>query len=240
MQGMIQGMNKLIFTVSIFLSAMFGYWLGDHQHIDVAPESNVIFENDDKEKLLEKIKNLTTDNEKLIADKYSRAQSSLPSKEKPQKIAVETASDFSSVNPSAGNIAKEEYELKERASAFTNWLTKSQQEKPWFDLGVEMEGRFEAEEKNFTWADQEESQIQTLFGQDKSLSGIALKSASCKSTQCQLKVGVADQEQANQVAMAISKTFGENNFSQIIIDSRITQGEAVFYVTRNEKGFELN
>lgn len=233
-------MNKIIFTVSIFLSAIFGYWLGEHQGNDVKPEANIPFDSNERAELLEKIKNLTAENKKLSVDKNSKSQSSYLSQDNSHKVTAKTVIQTSSVNQTANNLAKEDYELKERASSFTNWLTKNQQEKPWFDLGTEMEGRFESEEKNFAWADQEEGQIQTLFSQDESLSGIALKSANCKSTQCQLRVGVADQEQANQVAMEISKTLSGKNFSQIIIDSRVKQGEAILYVTRSEKGFELN
>lgn len=233
-------MNKIIFTVSIFASAIFGYWLGEHQAIDVKPEANIAFDSDERAELLEKIKILTAENKKLNADKYSKSQSPYLPKDNSQKVTAKTAIQSSSISQTVDNLAKEDYELKERASSFTNWLTKNQQEKPWFDLGVEMEGRFESEEKNIVWADEEENKIQSLFGQEQSLSGIALKSANCKTTQCQLKIGVADQEQANQIAMAISQTLSGKNFSQVIIDNRITQGETIFYITRNPKGFELN
>lgn len=233
-------MNKIIFTASIFLSAIFGYWLGGHQSNDPKPEANIPFGSDERAELLEKINMLSAENKKLSADKYSKSQlSSLP-KDNSRNVTAKIVIQSSSASQAADNLAKEDYQLKERASSFTNWLTKNQQEKPWFDLGVEMEGRFDSEEKNIAWADEEESQIQTLFGQEQSLSGIALKSTNCKSTQCQLKVGVTDLEQANQIAMAISQTLSGKNYSQIIIDSRIKQGETILYVTRNPKGFELN
>lgn len=233
-------MNKIILTVSIFLSTIFGYWLGVNQNEDQKSEIAPAFDRDERARLLEKIIFLTAENKKLSAEKYSNSQPSFHKKDDSPQATVDTVVQSSSISRPADNPLKEDYELKERASSFTNWLTKNQQEKPWFDLGVEMEGRFESEEKNIAWADEEESQIQTLFGQEQSLSGIALKSANCKSTQCQLKVGVADLEQANQIAMAISQTLSGKNFSQVIIDSRIKQGETILYVTRNPKGFELN
>lgn len=233
-------MNKITFAISIFLSATLGYWLGGHQDNDVKPDANITFDSDERAKLLNKIKSLIAENEKLSTDKYSEPQSSFRQKDDSPHTTIEAVGQSSSINRTVDNLLKEDYELKERATSFANWLTKNQQEKPWFDVGVEMAGRFDSEEKNIVWADQEESQIQTLFGQEQSLSGIALKSAACKSTQCQLKVGIADLEQANQIAMAISQTLGGKNFSQIIVDNRITQGEAILYVTRNPKGFELN
>ncbi|PUA28149.1 MAG: hypothetical protein B0W54_16840 [Cellvibrio sp. 79] len=233
-------MNKIVLTVSILLSAALGYWLGVTQSNDAKSDINPALDSDERARLLEKIIFLTAENKKLSANKYSKSKSSFHQKGDSPKVAVEAVIQPSLVSHSADNHAQEDYELKERASSFTNWLTKNQQEKPWFDLGVEMEGRFENEEKNIVWADEEESQIQTLFGQEQSLSGIALKSANCKSTQCQLTVGVADQEQANQIAMAITQTLSGKNFSQVIIDSRIKQGETILYVTRNPNGFELN
>jgi hypothetical protein len=232
--------NKIILTVSILLSAALGYWLGITQSSDAKSHINPALNGDERARLLEKIIFLTAENKKLSADKYPKSQSSFHQKDDFPKVAVEAVIESSSISRSADNHVQEDFELKERASSFTNWLVKNQQEKPWFDLGVEMEGRFENEEKNIIWADEEESQIQTLFGQEQSLSGIALKSANCKSTHCQLKVGVTDQEQANQVTMAISQTLSGKNFSQVIIDSRIKQGETILYVTRNPKGFELN
>ncbi len=138
------------------------------------------------------------------------------------------------------DAVKTEYEFKQRSEAFTQWLTKNQQEKAWFDLGVEMGGRFDAEEADYSWSLAEEAHLQSLFSQAPALAGVALKSTRCKSTQCQITISVMDQNHANETAMVISRTLGGEGATQIIIDNQIQKGEAVFYVARNEKGFEFN
>ncbi len=233
-------MNRIIFTVSIFLSVLLGYWLGGHQGNDVKPEENIPFDNNERADLLEKIKILTAENKKLSADKYSKSQSSYLPKDNSQKVTAKTVIQSSSINQTADNLTKEGYELKERASSFTNWLTKNHQEKPWFDLGIEMRGRFDAEETDYNWASAEEGHIQSLFVQQQTLAGIAVKSTTCKSTQCQITISVMDQDHANETAMTITRVLSGENFSQIIIDSQVQQGETILYVARNEKGFEFN
>lgn len=233
-------MNKVIFTISIFVSAISGYWFGVNQSEDQKSEINSNLDSDERARLLEKIIFLTAENKKFSADRYSTPQSPYLPKDNSQKITAKTVSQSSSVSQTADSLAKNDYELKERASSFTNWLTKNQQEKPWFDLGSEMRGRFDAEETDYNWASAEEGRIQSLFTRQQSLAGIAVKSTTCKSTQCQITISVMDQDHANEMAMTLTKVLSSEKFSQIIIDSQAQQGETILYVARNEKGFEFN
>ena len=228
-------MNKIIFTLSITLSAGFGFLAGKHHSSPeivvntlVSDKQMVSSASSVAQKALVEIKH------DFHAD-TAVAPASLPHPLLPQQVSSPESSSQQEID-----AIKAEYEFKQRSEDFTAWLTKNQQSKPWFDLGVEMHGRFEAEEKDYRWASVEEGKLQSLFTQEQELAGIALKSTSCKSTQCQITISVLNQEHANETAMALTKVLGSKRFSQIIIDSQIQQGEAIFYVSRNEKGFEFN
>jgi len=226
-------MNKVIFTLSILVSAGVGYLAGKNsnnsavltQPTEISAQKSLI-ETPSTDELPQ---NTHENNFHGVVDGASKQPKSAPS-------------ELALGQPSQHQIdaIKAEYEFKQRSETFTNWLTKNQETKPWFDLGVEMRGRFDVEEIDHSWANEEEGHIQALFSQEQALAGIAIKSTQCKSTQCQITVSVMDQDHANETAMAISKVLGSENFSQIIIDSRVQQGETILYVARNEKGFEFN
>lgn len=224
-------MNKIIFFLSIVMAASLGYWAGKNSNTSYAPLSPSI----------------VTEREAVTASTTTKTPSTFSEVQHQQRDTVATAQQqplapeqSNSSQPSRQQIdaIKAQYEAEQRSEKFTDWL-KNQKDKPWFDLGVEMNGRFAAEETDYSWAAAEEEYLQTLFVQESALAGIALKSTSCKSTQCQIKVSVMDQDHANETAMAISKAISSNKSTQIIIDNKATQGEAIFYVSRNEKGFEF-
>lgn len=226
-------MNKVIFTFSILVSAGAGYFAGkssDNSAVvarstEVSVQKNLLKTPGSGESP----QNNNENNFHGVAGVSANQQKKSP----PELVVDQSAQDQI-------DAVKTEYEFKQRTEAFTNWLTKNQETKPWFDLGVEMRGRFDAEETDHSWANEEEGHIQSLFAQEQTLAGIAVKSTQCKSTQCQITVSVMNQDHANETAMAISKVLGGEKFSQIIIDSRVQKGETIFYVARNEKGFEFN
>lgn len=226
-------MNKVIFTFSIIVSAGLGYLAGKNSNnaAVLAQQTEVSVQ-----------KNLTKTPGTGVLPRNSHennfhdiAGASINQQNPPSPELVVDQSAQDQID-----AVKTEYEFKQRSEAFTTWLTKNQETKPWFDLGVEMRGRFDAEETDHSWANEEEGHIQSLFAQEQALAGIAVKSTQCKSTQCQITVSVMDQDHANETAMTISKVLGGENFSQIIIDSQVQKGETIFYVARNEKGFEFN
>lgn len=227
-------MNKILFAVSIIISACVGFFVGRSSNFSEIAASPMLMSEQEQAKI-----SIVEKNTPVLPERNFQ----------PAAVASDGAQiTFKSSSSDAVNLSaqqqidaiKADYEFKQRSEKFTDWLTKNQKEKPWFDLGVEMRGRFEAEERDHEWANSEEGHIQSLFTQKEELSGIAVKSAACKSTQCQITISVMDQEHANETAMAISKVLSGEKFSQIIIDSQVQQGESILYVSRSEKGFEFN
>lgn len=226
-------MNKVIFTFSILISAGIGYLAGKNSNKSVllAQPTAISVQTP----LIEPTDSGASP-QNMHENNFHDIGGESPGQQKspPPELAI-GPSDQHQID-----AIKAEYEFKQRSDAFTNWLTKNQETKPWFDLGVEMRGRFDAEETDHSWANEEEGHIQSLFAQEQTLAGIAVKSTQCKSTQCQITVSVMNQDHANETAMAISKVLGDEKFAQIIIDSQVQKGETIFYVARNEKGFEFN
>jgi hypothetical protein len=226
-------MNKVIFTFSIIISAGLGYFAGKNSNNPaVLAQTTVGF----------------TQKKPAEAVDFSNTSQTMPENNfHAGAIASVNESKKSPAAPLLEQSAQQqidaitaEYEAKQRSEEFTQWLTKNQEEKSWFDLGIEMRGRFDAEETDHSWALNEEAHLQSLFSQAPALAGVALKSTRCKSTQCQITISVMDQDHANEIAMAVSQVLGSEKTAQIIFDSRVQQGETILYVARNEKGFELN
>lgn len=228
-------MNKILFAVSIITSSALGYFVGKNHHSPEIIASPMILMEQEQTKTPIVEKNTSALSERNFHSDGVAASDK--AKTPPKSLSVDA------VNQSAQqqiDAIKAEYELKQRSEKFTDWLTKNQKEKAWFDLGIEMRGRFDAEDRDYNWASAEEGSLQSLFAQEQALAGIALKSTTCKSTQCQITISVMDQEHANETAMAISKVLSGKNFSQVIVDSQVQQGESILYVSRSEKGFEFN
>lgn len=225
-------MNKVIFTVSILISLSAGYFAGKNDR-PLAVKEDL---GEVTEPISLRLPELAQPSPARFSENNFQAASSSSRKQRSSSSSAVTQQ----VTQQQLDAVKTEYEFKQRSEAFTQWLTKNQQEKAWFDLGVEMGGRFDAEEADYSWSLAEEAHLQSLFSQAPALAGVALKSTRCKSTQCQITISVMDQNHANETAMAISQTLGDEGATQIIIDNQIQKGEAIFYVARNEKGFEFN
>lgn len=228
-------MNKIFFTLSITISAGLGFFVGkNHNSADINASPAVFSEQKQTTApLVAKAITVATEKNFQIDDVVTSVDAQIPPA--PSSADVENQSTQRQID-----AIKAEYALKQRSEKFTDWLTKNQKEKAWFDLGVEMRGRFESEERDYNWASAEEGSLQSLFAQEQALAGIALKSTTCKSTQCQITISVMDQDHANETAMAITKVLSGQNFSQVIIDSQVQQGESILYVSRSEEGFEFN
>ncbi len=228
-------MNKVTFALSIILSVGIGYFVGkNHINSDINSEEMMVFEGERSDlPHSNNAQSLECENNFQNGAEIITLNDSGSSK----KISSEEANQLAQEQVDA---VKAEYEYQQRAEQFTQWLAKNQQEKPWFDLGMEMRGRFDTEDTDHSWALTEESHLQSLFSQSPALAGIALKSTLCKSTQCQITVSVMDNDHANETAMAISRVLGSEGSAQIIIDNQAQQGESILYIARNEKGFEFN
>lgn len=225
-------MNKVIFTVSIIVSAGLGYIAGKNSDYPIVSTQQTEISVQKLIQTPDVIKPPQVINENNFHDD-AKVSINEQKKSLPYPVIDQPAQN-------ENDAIKAEYEAKQRSESFTNWLAKNQETKPWFELGVEMRGRFDVEEIDHEWANREEGHIQSLFTQKEELSGIAIKSTACKSTQCQITISVMDQDHANETAMAITKVLGAEKFSHIIIDNQAQQGESIFYVSRDEKGFEFN
>lgn len=227
-------MNKVIFIISIFFSAGIGYFVGVNRDLLVieAPSSTNATQN--------VLKHPEVGNSSRHHHENNFHGDAVPPTTQAAPHAKVLTQDASQLAQQQIDAAKTEYESRQRSEAFTRWLTNHQKEKSWFDLGIEMRGRFDTEETDHIWALAEEAHLQSLFSQVPALAGVALKSAHCKSTQCQITISVMDNDHANETSMAISQVLGSEGTAQIIIDNQIQQGEAILYVSRNEKGFEFN
>ena len=225
-------MHKVIFTISIVVSVCLGYMLGknsDSSSASLQPTELPTQKSIQASNAIKSPHIIAENNEHNDAQLSANQQkNSLPA----PLINQATQSEIDAI--------KAEYEIEQRAESFVHSLTKSREASPWSDLGGEMRERFAAEGIDYEWASREESHIQSLFLQKDELSGLAIKSTTCKSTQCQITVSVMNQHHANEVATTITKVLGAEKFVQIIIDNKAQQGESIFYVARDGKGFELN
>ncbi len=228
-------MDKIIFTLLIIISAGIGFFVGKNNNsVGINSSVPILVEYDQTKTPI------------IAKDALTKPENNFHQADVDASVDIQKSSNSSSpeaINQSAQqkiDAIKADYELKQRSEKFTDWLIKNQKEKAWFDLGMEMRGRFEAEDRDYNWASAEEGSLLSLFAQEPALAGIALKSTTCKSTQCQITISVMDQDHANETAMTITKVLNSENFSQIVIDSQVQQGESILYVSRSEKGFEFN
>jgi hypothetical protein len=225
-------MKNVIFTFSIIVAAGLGYIAGKNSN-----SANTVAQPEEVPVQQPVAMPSAVKPPPVITENIVKTDVKLPLGEQ-NEISYSSTAEQTTQNQL--DALKAEYDAKQRSESFTNWLTKNQKEKPWFDLGVEMRGRFEVEEIDHEWASSEEGHIQSLFTQKEELSGIAVKSTNCKSTQCKITISVVNQDHANETAMAITKILGAEKFSHIIIDNQAQQGESTFYIARDEKGFEFN
>ncbi|MDO3383041.1 hypothetical protein [Gilvimarinus algae] len=231
-------MHRVVVLFLVVASGLLGYSLGKHQ-----ADSSIVASRP-----------AAVDEQALPAPETSSSDLNSIPQEKPSKTSKVPAQKQSTASErteeklleqqrlSQENIEsiKTRHELEKKSKEFVTWLTDQQEDKPWFDLGSEMRKRFDAEEKDFTWAIEEENRIHNLFYSNENLSDIALKSATCKSTQCQLVVSVVSQDHANEISMALTQELAAANFSQIIINNEIDHGEALYYLSSDQKGFGFN
>lgn len=113
-----------------------------------------------------------------------------------------------------------------------------------FDINAEMESRFEAEDIDFGWANDEENKLYSLFDNNRLLAGLALKDALCRSTQCQIKIAISDIEQANDVVQQLSEAINSASDGEqpvmIIATPDQAYGVTTLYVSRGKDSFNFH
>lgn len=227
-------MNRAIVILLIVGAASGGYWVGKNHNIpyDIAPSAALIEPENLTLPAVTRQPDANLEKHVPLGDALIDNTQPLHSPEK--SVALDQSAQHQI------DAIKADYEFRQRSESFTHWLIKNQETKSWFDLGNEMRERFDAEEIDHIWANNEEGHLQSIFMQKQELAGIAVKSTTCRSTKCQITISVADHDHANETSMAIIEALSAEKFSHIIIDSQVQQGETIFYVSSNEKGFEFN
>ncbi|PUA27336.1 MAG: hypothetical protein B0W54_12145 [Cellvibrio sp. 79] len=101
----------------------------------------------------------------------------------------------------------------------------------------DMASKFEAETVDGQWATDYESRLYNLFESDALAGKVVPQSVVCKSRRCQIKVAVADIDQANQTMESFSKALNDNQLaidkSMVVSAPDLTEGVVSLYVARD-------
>ena len=101
----------------------------------------------------------------------------------------------------------------------------------------DMATKFEAETVDGQWATDYESRLYNLFESDALAGKVVPQSVVCKSRRCQIKVAVADIDQANQTMESFSKALNDNQLaidkSMVVSAPDLTEGVVSLYVARD-------
>ncbi|MGD8176290.1 hypothetical protein [Marinimicrobium sp. ARAG 43.8] len=237
-------MKNIVFLLSVSIAAVGGYWVGKSSHngsprtearqvivdeLSSAPDSA-----SPSHPVAKKFINQASD----IKNTYGNCKASGDELCSHERVDVAVSSEQSTQEKI--DAIKEDYEFRRRSDLFTSWVLEETKNNFQFDIGHEVNERFSVEEIDYDWAYDAEGSLQSMFTQEQDLSGVAMKSTVCKSTACQIVIGVVDVDHASDSADLVIKTLSETGFSHIVVDNQIDKGETTFYVSRSEKGFELN
>ena len=135
-------------------------------------------------------------------------------------------------------ILKQDVAMNGHTESFSDWLEDQEEKNTEFDLGKEMQTRFSSEEVDHVWAIEQESFFQNMFVEEELLFSVPLKSATCKTHQCQLTIGVSDLALAKKTILTVAQSLGADTASEMIVDTRLEDSEVILYVARHEQGFE--
>jgi len=158
-----------------------------------------------------------------------------------QDVPQNTFSNAQSSIESQSALYSAESKLAEmRAGNYMKWITEQTKKSGNFNLQDEMQARFNVESVNPEWASTQEKKLTNLFIDKAELSGFALKETKCRTTQCQVSIGVGNLEQANLIVEKFSKLAAENKFMSVIAVPDIAAGNTTLYLSSAEQGFEFN
>lgn len=175
----------------------------------------------------------------VAADEIRQLKEQLADKNK--RIAELTLAPNEALPVSSDDRADLELNLAERKSKnFMRWLSEKTNSNPDFKLGLEMQNRFNTESIDPLWAPDQEKKIGDLFVENNDLSGVAFRDASCRTTQCQVSIGVADVDQANLIAEKMANVMDKNHFLSVVAVPDIQNGITTIYLLDDKNDFELN
>lgn len=105
------------------------------------------------------------------------------------------------------------------------------------DFSQDLAEKFSAEDVDFEWAVDYERKLMEIFSTSKELSYFVPENIQCKTKQCQIKISIADIEEANKLTENISNVLNENvlgiNKSALISAPDFASGSVSFYITKS-------
>jgi hypothetical protein len=232
--------QKLILV--ILVSLLGGMWIGysldsgeykdqrftsQHAATSTTASDNLITQ------LLQQVQQLQSDNRQLLQQLQA-------------KSTQETTSSALQQNAKADGVDQQlhnklqalEMEKQQRkADDFGAWVINSQKENSRFDLNNELSLRFEQETRDQVWAEQQENHYQQLFSNQEELRDFALRTAECRSTQCEVTVSVSNSEQSQQLLETMTHAL---QGSVVLIATDEKSGTSKLYIGRDEESFEFN
>jgi hypothetical protein len=179
----------------------------------------------------------------LLRDKLSTLANnpSTPKNIQNKNIKVET--DNRAANEDMLNrLQTLEMEKQQRkANDIIDWIADSQKSNKHFNLNEALSNHFEQESRDPVWAEQQENHYRQLFNNSEELRDIALRNTQCRTSQCEITVGIINSEQSNQLHQKISAALahGEKPIS-IMVATDEQQGVAKLYISDSENSFEFN
>lgn len=225
-----------------------GIWLGhalsthnnnsaiDQKNHSLSIESHS--NTNDRQQLQRQIQQLQSENHQLKKQlEHDASHSSLTSTV--STIDVEQDDNRSQL---ASQLQALEMEKQQRKAVdVVNWIKQSQNNNRNFDLNNELSMRFEQESRDPAWAEQQENHYHQLFTNDETLSGIALRNTQCRSSQCEITIGVANTEQSNQLLQTITKALASDDHPvSIMVATDERSGTSKLYISNNEDAFAFN
>lgn len=186
-----------------------------------------------QQQLQQQIKQLHAENLQLKKQLQALAH---PSPEQHATSSARTDNDLLS------RLQTLEMEKQQRkATDIINWVMQVHEVDSNFDLNNELLNRFEQENKDPAWAEQQESYYRQLFNEQSELQGIALRDTRCRSTQCEITIGISTIEQSNQLLQTISNSLTvDGQAVAIMIAADESRGISRLYISNNENSFEPN
>lgn len=202
----------------------------------IDPSATVTSRPDALSQLQQQIQQLQTENNQLKKQLQINIAQASTSTSTEQKEIDNTSQSLTT------HLQTLEMEKQQRKAAdVVNWIKQSQNNNRNFDLNNELSTRFEQESRDPAWAEQQENHYRQLFTNNETLSGIALRNTQCRSSQCEISVGITNTEQSNQLLQTITKALASNDHPvSIMVATDERSGTSKLYISNNEDTFAFN
>lgn len=231
----------------IITAVLGGIWLGQSFDIKnkvgtsqpvIASSENIASQSSAFIQLQQQIHQLRDENHQLKKQLQINAIHSSSA----QPANIEVAGADATAKKLTARLQTLEMEKQQRkATDVINWIVQSQNTNHNFDLNNELLARFEQENHDPVWAEQQESQYRQLFSNNKELQGIALRNTQCRSSQCEITIGISSTEQSNQLLQTMNKVLSDGDHPvAIMVATDERSGTSKFYISNNEDSLNFN